>query len=115
MAGSTWTSKFEVTVGADAESVIRWWTDDERRLEFRAHLEGSAGVRDFEYQEQIDNGLRIVEVSYIAPINLRIHGRFTKRVGAEVNAQGHRVLRQEVYSHRVHPGGKEDVGKADWV
>jgi hypothetical protein len=109
----------EVTVAADAASVIAWWTDPERGLEFRAHLEGSAGVRDFEYREQIDHGLRIIEISYIAPIELRIYyrssGRITEGVGAEINAQGNRVLRTEVYQHRVHPGGKEDISTAVWV
>jgi hypothetical protein len=99
--------------------VFAWWTDAERRLEFRARLEGSAALRDLEYREQIAHGLRIVEISYIAPIDLRIRyrsrGRVTEGVGAEINAQGNRVLRTEVYQHRVHPGGKEHISTAVWI
>jgi len=117
MATSTWTSQIELTVAADEESVIRWYMDAKRRLEFRAHLE-TPNVSDFEYHEHTDDGLRIVEITYISRTNLRILYRSTGQITtpgtAEINATGNRVLRKEVYQHRVHPGGKEDVSKAKW-
>jgi hypothetical protein len=95
----------EVTAAAGVESVIAWWTDDARRLEWRAHLETS-NVLDFEYQEHFDQGLRITEIKYIAPMNLRIHYRLTTQGDVvEINVEGNRVFRTEVYQHRVHPGG----------
>ena len=66
MATSNWTSQMEVTVASDVDSVIGWWTDDARRLEWRAHLETSETVLDFDYRERIDHGVRITEVKYIA-------------------------------------------------
>jgi hypothetical protein len=110
----------EVTVASDVDSVIGWWTDDARRLEWRAHLETSETVLDFDYRERIDHGVRITEVKYIAaPMNVRVHYRSARQMlqgdVAEVNSEGNRVLRTEVYQHRVLPGGKEDVSTGEWI
>ena len=110
----------EVTVASDVESVIGWWTDDARRLEWRAHLETSENILDLDYQERNDRGVRITEVKYIAArMNVRVHYRSARQMVqgdvAEINAEGNRVLRTEVYQHRVLPGGKEDVSRAEWI
>lgn len=111
MAVTTWTNHHEVTVRADIESVLSWWTSQQRREDRRAHFE-SLGGQGFSYQETAEADTQLTETNWTTAeglfVSLRVETSNAPDGKVERSAEGAAILRSRTSQQRRWPDGRED-------
>jgi hypothetical protein len=115
MSVARWTKHFEVTVHADLDSVVAWYTSPDRRAESRAHFE-AFDVRDFRYDERVDGDRRVTDMSWTTKTGMHVFLEIRGNIGViPRDAEGRIVRRGQTYQYRRWPNGREDRSHGEVV
>ena len=111
MAVTSWTSRYEAAVRADLESVLAWWTSQQRSSDQRARFE-NLDVPDFAYHETEEADTRRAEMSWINSeglfVSLRIETPNRQDGNVKRAADGAAILRSRTSQQRRWPDRRKD-------